>query len=274
MNRTKKQHFVPQFYLRYFTDTQGKIHAFDITNQSQFATTPGNVAHERSFYDDAALEEFVGKPQFTESVFANTEAEAADFFRKLIAMLDANNLSSLSRDDYRQLADHIITQERRTLEARRHIAEIAKMAGEKLENDIQFQQEYLLFHKDVLKEIEYMCDRHWIFWRNKTNDNFYTSDHPVVRYWYKEDKCQEFFFPITPMYGVSILVRDDLRQQPEDRIIKELNDPERVRQFNFLLVTQCNRQVFSAKDDFRLAEELIKMNPTLTEPNRPRFLNI
>jgi hypothetical protein len=273
MSKVKRQHFVPQFYLRYFTNSKKNIFAFDITNQQKFATTTANVAHDRLLYDNKVLEDFVGTPQFIERVFANTEAKAAEFFRELIATLDANKVSSLTRDDYRQLADHITTQERRTLEARRHIADIAKMTGEELRNDIQFEQEYLLFHKDVLKVIEYWCDKHWIFWRNRTNDGFYTSDHPVVRYWHKGEKCDELFFPITPKYGVSILVRDDLRQRLEDRVIKELNDPEEVRRFNFLIITQCNRQVFSAKDDFGLAEELIKLNPILTDPNRPRFLN-
>jgi hypothetical protein len=172
------------------------------------------------------------------------------------------------------LADFIITQERRTPETRRQIDEIAKSAGQELENDIQFQQAYLLLHEDVLKVVEDGCDRYWIFWRNKTNLDFYTSDHPVVRYWHKDQKCDELFFPITPKYGVSILFRDDLRQRAENRNVYELSDPEEVKHYNFLMITQCNRQVYSAENDFAYAMELLKLNPKLTDPNRPRFLNI
>jgi hypothetical protein len=39
------------------------------------------------------------------------------------------------------------------------------------------------------------------------------------------------------------------------------------------MVTQCNRQVYSAENDFAYAMELVKLNPTLADPNRPRFLN-
>jgi hypothetical protein len=268
MSRVKKQHFVPQFYLKYFTDAQSNIHAFDIVEQKQFVTTTANIAHDRSFYDYKPLDEFIEVEQLIEHAFANTEAKAADFFRKLIATLDTNNLSSLTRDDYRQLADFITTQERRTPETRRQIDEIAKSTGQELENDIQFQQAYLLLHGDVLKVVEDWCDRHWILWRNKTNLNFYTSDHPVVRYWHKDQKCDELFFPITPKYGVSILFRDDLRQQAENRNVSELSDPEEVKHYNFLMVTQCNRQVYSAENDFAYAMELVKLNPTLTAPNR------
>ncbi|SHG47147.1 Protein of unknown function [Chryseolinea serpens] len=273
MSRIKKQHFVPQFYLKHFVDAQSNIHAFDIVKQKQFVTTTVNIAHDRSFYDYKPLEEFIGVEQAIEHAFANTEGEAAEFFRKLISTLDTNNLSSLTRDDYRELADFITTQERRTPQAQRQIGEIAKSAGQELENDIQFQQAYLLLHEDVLKVVEDWCDRYWIFWRNNTPLNFYTSDHPVVRYGHKDQKHEEIFFPITPRYGVSILFWDALRQRAENRTVYELSDPEEVKRYNFLMTTQCNRQIYSAKNDFAYAKELLKLNPTLTDPNRPRFLN-
>jgi hypothetical protein len=273
MSRVKKQHFVPQFYLKYFIDGQSNVHVFDTVKQKQFVTTAANIAHDRSFYDYKSLEEFIGVEQAIEHAFANTEAKAANFFRKLIAILKANNLSSLTRDDYRELADFITTQQRRTPEARRQMEETAKSADQESEDDIQFQQAYMLLHKDVLKVVEDWCDRYWIFWRNNTNLNFYTSDHPVVRYWHKDQKRDELFFPITPKYGVSILFREDLRQRAESRIAYDLSNPEEVKHYNFLMVTQCNRQVYSAENDFTYARELIKLNPTLTDPNRPRFLN-
>lgn len=274
MSKVKKQHFVPQFYLKYFTGAQGNIYAFDIVEQKQFVTTTTNIAHVRSFYDYKPLEEFIGMEQAIEHAFANTEGRAAEFFKKLIAILDADDLSSLSRDDYRQLADFITTQERRTPEARRLIAEIAKRTGQELD-DIQFEQKYLLLHKDVLKVVDDWCDRYWIFWRNRTECNFYTSDHPVVRHCHKDQKCEELFFPITPRYGVSILFRDDLRQRADTRTVRELTDPEEVKKhYNFLIVTQCNRQVYSVDNDLGYAKELVKLNPTLTDPSRLRFLNV
>lgn len=274
MSRIKKQHYVPQFYLKYFTDAQRNIHAFDLIKQEQFVTTTANIAHDRSFYDYKPFEEFIGMEQAIEHAFANTEGEAAEFFRKLIDTIDTNTLSSLTRDDYKQLADFITTQERRTPEARKHLAEIARSYGQELEIDIQFQQAHLLFHKDVLKFVEDWCDRYWIFWRNKTEHNFYTSDHPVVHFWHKDQNCDELFFPISPRYGVSILFRDNLSQDAKNRNVYELSDPEEVRHYNFLVVTQCNRQVYSVDNDFGYAKELVKLNPTLTDPNRPRFLNI
>lgn len=274
MNRVKKQHFVPQFYLKYFINAQSKIHVFDIVDQKQFITATANIAQDRSFYDYKLLEEFIGREQVIEHTLANTEAKWADFFRMLIAILDSNNLSSLTRDDYRQLADFITTQERRTPETRKQIDEIAKRNGQELEKDIQFQQTYLLLHKDVPKVVEDWCDRYWIFWRNKTNCNFYTSDHPVVSYWNKDQKCDELFFPITPRYGVSILFKDNLQQHIENRNVRELSDPEEVKHYNFLIVTQCNRQVYSVENDFVYARKLVKLNPMLTDPNRQRFLNI
>ena len=272
MSKVKKQHFVPQFYLKYFLDARSNIYVFDILNQKQFPTTTANIAHERSFYDYKPFEEFLGQEQAIERAFSNMESKAAEFFRKLIALLEAKKLSVLTRDDYRELADFMTTQERRTPETQKQIEGIVKSMGHELEYDIQFEQLNLLFHKDVPNVIEDWCDQYWIFWQNKTKHNFYTSDHPVVRNWYKDQKCEELFFPITPKYGVSILFRNDLRQPAENRNVIELIDPEVVKHYNFLMVTQCNRQVYSAENDFRYAKKLIHLNPALTDPNRKRFL--
>jgi len=68
----------------------------------------------------------------------------------------------------------------------------------------QFQQVYGLLNSGVLRDIEDLCDRYWIFWSNKTKHNFYTSDHPVIGYLHTE-KAYEIYFPTTPRYSVSIL---------------------------------------------------------------------
>ncbi len=163
MSKVKKQHFVPQFYLKYFLDAQSNIYVFDILNQKQFSTTTANIAHEKLFYDYKPLEEFVGQEQALERALANMESGAAEYFKKLIALLETNNISSLTRDDYRKLANFITTQERRTPETLKQIDGIVKSMGHQLEYDIQFEQINLLFHEEVSKVVEDWCDRYWIF---------------------------------------------------------------------------------------------------------------
>lgn len=110
---------------------------------------------------------------------------------------------SFTKDDYRQLADYIITQQKRTPESRIKGTQLAKEVERQLrakgasedfikeqgleseKYDSQFQQIYGLLNSGVLQDIEDLCDRYWIFWSNKTKHNFYTSDHTVVGYLYQ-----------------------------------------------------------------------------------------
>jgi len=93
-----------------------------------------------------------------------------------------------------------------------------------------------------------------------------------VRDSHEEQKCEEIFFPITPKYALSIFFKDGLGQQADNRNVRELIDPEEVKHYNFLMVTQCNRQIYSAENDFRFAKKLIHLNPGLTDPKKQRFV--
>jgi hypothetical protein len=45
------QHYVPQFYLRNFTNEKGKIHVYDINRGNKYVTTPKNESYIAYFYD-------------------------------------------------------------------------------------------------------------------------------------------------------------------------------------------------------------------------------
>lgn len=50
MADNKRQHTVPQFYLRHFTDADGCVHVLDTVEQLTFATAPVELAVERDCY--------------------------------------------------------------------------------------------------------------------------------------------------------------------------------------------------------------------------------
>jgi len=47
---SKRHHYVPQFYLRYFVDADGLLHVYDKDNQACRSQTPGNTTVENRFY--------------------------------------------------------------------------------------------------------------------------------------------------------------------------------------------------------------------------------
>jgi hypothetical protein len=289
MSKIKNQHFVSRFYLENFTDSKKRIYAFDIIRDESFNTSTENIANQKYFYDYEPLDQFIGREQSIEKALAISEGEQSVVFRKLVAGLKTNDFSSLTQEDYWKLADYIVTQQMRTPETRIkgiHMAKEAerqlraKGASEELikekgleadKYDPQFQQVYGLLHASALQVIEDLCNRYWVFWSNKTKYNFYTSDHPVIGYLHDETAF-EIYFPITPRYSVSIFVKDQFpKLAAKHQKINELRDPEIVKFYNSLVLTHCNRQIYSSENDFRLAKKMIEETPSLRDPNRQRY---
>lgn len=291
MSKAKKQHFVPQFYLKNFTDSNHRIYAFDLVNGKSFSTSTWNIAHQDNYYDNESLDQFTGVEQVVEKALSGSESRAAEVLRKLITLLKANDLNSFTKSDYVELADHILTQHKRTpehrilttqrLEKERQLRSkgasdevIKELALEAEKYDPQFQQIYGLLSSQVLRDIEGLCDQYWVFWSNKTRGNFYTSDHPVVGNIDTEERF-EIYFPITPKFSLSIRVKDHF---PHDVLmhqkINEVLDPEYIEYYNKVILINCSRQVYSEEDDFQLAERIVKENPSLRDPNRKRITHM
>ncbi len=53
---TKKEHYVPQFYLRNFTNEKGSIWVYDRETKKTFSQTPANVCFENDLYETKAEE--------------------------------------------------------------------------------------------------------------------------------------------------------------------------------------------------------------------------
>lgn len=55
-----KQHFVPQFYLRNFTDDNGKLIVYDTLRNNEYSTSPAKESYEKYYYDISSniLKEF------------------------------------------------------------------------------------------------------------------------------------------------------------------------------------------------------------------------
>ena len=93
----------------------------------------------------------------------------------------------------------------------------------------------------------------------------------IVGYLHTE-KAYEIYFPLTPRYSVSILVKDHFPLMADKhQKISELRDPEYVKFYNIRMLEQCNRQIYNAENDFRLAKKIVKETPSLSDPNRQRI---
>ena len=80
MQKTVKEHYVPQFYLRNFADANGLLHIYDFKRNKYFTQSPKNICYENNLYEtkwenaNSKLGEFV-LPNHIEKIFCKYEGE-------------------------------------------------------------------------------------------------------------------------------------------------------------------------------------------------------
>lgn len=75
---TKKQHFVPRFYLERFADKDGFVWTYDATSDRVFPGKPEDVGFEKYFYSPKQKDG--SRPTVIEDFFASIEGQAAPLF--------------------------------------------------------------------------------------------------------------------------------------------------------------------------------------------------
>jgi hypothetical protein len=221
MSDVKKQHFVPQFYLRKFADSNSQLFVFDKFTKQPFKANVSNVASESRFYDfhqdiqkefqekvargEAILEEdaeIIQKaldPQLVEKELANIEG---DFVNVLDEMLETIDKTKGIDPEHKLITAYFMAvQILRTPEFRRTLIELQEqtmaMMLEKwydqhvAENNlyIKFDERYaslehaqFLFSPRLRESIFQTLSEHiWIVGINRTTQPLYTSDTPVVK---------------------------------------------------------------------------------------------
>lgn len=283
------QHYVPKFHLDHFTfdDDGERIWVFDKPGRRAFPQATSNVGGDDFFYDpkwepDAEVEEFL------------REVEAAALFPYDL-IVTTNSLSTVTRQDKRDLANFLALQWMRTQERRSSIRDIGKLVEETLEDrfgiewdpgdEEEIEREIAETHTESLtiEEVEAVSDilmeKRWIVMENLTDRPLWTSDHPLVSHNQGEfppwasgrglavDGVQ-IFFPLTPDLMLQLADPAYFWRSPQDTIIP---DEDNISFYNELQVRQSNRQVYGSTDDFSLAEDTIDRIPKLSDPYRERF---
>lgn len=88
---TKKQHYIPQFYLNNFTNDSGKLWVYDRLNRKFFASSPRDIASEKYLYEtrwedaNPKLGDFV-LPNQIENKFAEQEREYSKLLQKIVSI--------------------------------------------------------------------------------------------------------------------------------------------------------------------------------------------
>lgn len=88
---TKKQHYIPQFYLRYFVSEEGKLWVYDRLTENYFQSYPKDICREdwlyETFWEDAnpKLGKFILQNQI-EHYFSGLEGESNSVLKRVIGV--------------------------------------------------------------------------------------------------------------------------------------------------------------------------------------------
>ena len=285
MPKAKREHFVPQSYLRGFTGDGEHLCAFDKSTGTSFGTNVNGIACERYFYD-------LSDSQATEKAFAKLDGEYPHWRDQVIETVDRGE--TITPEQQTDLAFFIAMQVRRTrwfrdlnikiaAQVKAGFARVADYYREKsgvtLKADASLA-EYLAPNREETAKVAQIRSIHsfpamyelvqvlvhhiWIVGVNQTAHPFYTSDNPVVAFPHKQHPIRsysglrsegiEVAFPMNSRYILALLERTyhaacevlDCRSMP----IGEAG----VTFYNGVQVAGSDRWVYCQTDSFSLAE--------------------
>ena len=191
MVEKKNQHYVPQFYFKFFSDDGKKICIFNIDNKEHFVGPFKNQSSEDYFYI---------KGKELENAFEKIEQSQRESIKKLI---DSKSFEALSKEEYIEVLRFITFQDTRTNYAKKGSNEMTRhlvreyikpkmLQDETLNKEVtkeDIEKVSLTFPADHLISINLglqspilISDLIPILLINKTKLEFLFSDHPIILY--------------------------------------------------------------------------------------------
>jgi len=301
-HRTGSQHYVPQFYLRGFTNASGRMFCYDKANDKSHPTSTAAAAQEPYFYEipPGSFRDFNVPVNTVEKAFSVVEKTWAPLHAKLIKSADEGRISAALTTEY---APFLVTQWMRTRTYRNLIREVRQKFMQSLADnlvEVNFPgrkkpkvtisdqglaaiHSQKIFDQEAVKRMSDDLKRHyWVVGINNSKHLFYTSDHPVVR---RDNQTQqgrrlvgildpgiEFVFPLDSRHILLILGPTHFAAWRKNDHRGIVFSAEQVLDYNSLQVMRSSQRVFCANDDFHLAREVCAAHPEVRDPNRPRVV--
>ncbi len=296
--RTKAQHYVPQFYLRGFA-TAERMFCYDKLNDRVYPTCTRDAAQESDFYEIPPTPQQTVPDNLVEDALSRIEATWAPMVAELIRAAAAGNIVCdqllefspflaiqwMRTKTYRETAFESVTKQGQEL-----VDELVRLNFPQQECKVRFSvkksgmvalQAQHIFDTNLVEKMADGLDRHvWVVGINHTEHPFYTSDHPVARRGNQmigprlgvgvNDPGVEFVFPLDSQHILLIMERTYfVKWRKYDNRAIPLS-PKQVHDYNGLQVRRSSQRVYCVKDDFDLVREICAAEPAIRDPNRSR----
>ncbi|RQO77801.1 hypothetical protein DBR40_07445 [Pedobacter sp. KBW01] len=301
MSRVKRQHYVPLFYLKGFSNEQSQVCVFDKTDFHTYCTNPINIGVEGQFYDQEQIDHKFGK-QFIEKTLGDTETSFSILLQNLIEGIESRKIRAINEDTKLQICRYVALQAIRTKEQRQSMEQLFEMMKQKFQHsgwlsDEQIDQmgfnigpaetrfihnsQLLPYNKFAAELTGILMSHICLIFKNITDMPLITSDNPVAKKSNLNNEARsnsgfrskgiEIMFPLSPGYLISFLERThfkDLEQYENEVLV--LTAPQHIIHYNSFQVKGSYRRLFSKNTDFELARKMITHDPNLGLENRER----
>ena len=280
---SKKQHYVPQVYLKQFARDNKSLWVFDKEDRRSFKASIADIATGNYFYDHPVLDEQLGY-QVLEREFSKLESHYSRFtarFEKQDWVIDEDFKEYFSAyvtyqlfrtKSYRKTLSHFVKQTFSQLEdmnaSKEHLSTLAQLV-ERSDKDNQLQ--FLLDPNGPGETMDTIKSYFWHITVNNTNRPFICSDSPVVRHFEDDPSSLHLHLPITPKDGLCIMnneLHTKLGRVENGRFHVDKNW---VKFYNKLQVVYSYRQVYSSSDISRFVENTLYEFPSLKDCEAPKF---
>ena len=307
-----RQHYVPQFLLRNFADSEGRLRLFDKQTDRVFCASPAKVAAECGFYDYRNSE---GRTDTFEGAMSQLDDQAAEAVAHLV---DQRRVDRLLDEERYVLAAFAAAQLVRTPSLRLSVTHTAEELTDKLgrwakavqervdagdfeppfslstgegmsleqleqfsENDARLVSLKLIQHS-VPQCASILLQKWWFLVAAPEGAAFYCSDNPLLLHNERQ----------TPFGGLGIGQRGiEIYLPLSSRLTLCMFSPELAREFrdvdsttlmeasesgmefqNSLQVNRAERFLFCERDDFELVRRILADHPQYRNGPRGRVL--
>jgi hypothetical protein len=273
----KKQHYVPKFYLKLFSQDGKHLWIYNLRSKDSFQVPIKNLCYEKYFY--AKNLEF-------EKALSRIEQKQAETLHKLV---DTQDFANFGHEDFDHIRLFLLLQSSRTKDEKvisnkytaifvSNFVKPLMKSSEDLKRkgiteefidslEITFPTDHMLAMLVALTGVELISDLEPILIINKSNKNFICSDAPVVLYNYiktenRSTKGLQFpglqiFCPLNRDILLLLIDKNlyDLKRGTNSTIF--INHDSDVDSINKLQLVNCLDSVFcSEKDDTDYARNL------------------
>jgi hypothetical protein len=151
---TIKQHFVPQFLLRYFANSQERLYAYNLVADKSFVTRVKDIGHQNHFLSVPALDGAHGAGDHFERFFQGYEGSASTALREINARRRLGLLQIIGPDERTSLSRFLAVQYLRTPAARTTAVQIAGIIKHALGLEVAKQNDFDITDSAVRRTVE------------------------------------------------------------------------------------------------------------------------